>query len=83
MTVGELIDLLKHYNEDAEVRWMGQPSYPFEYSIEGVCQRSDFTEAGDEDEDEDEDDENVDSNNVFLCEGDQIDYGDSAAWDHC
>jgi len=34
MTVMELIDLLNEYDPDAEVRFMGQYTWPFEYSIE-------------------------------------------------
>jgi hypothetical protein len=35
-------------SEQAEVRLMHQPSWPFEYSISGVCKRSDFQTAVDE-----------------------------------
>jgi hypothetical protein len=34
MTVGELLELLEDFPEDAEVRLAHQPSWPFEYSIE-------------------------------------------------
>ena len=38
MTVGELIQELKYMDEDATVRFASQPSWPFEYSINGVIQ---------------------------------------------
>ena len=38
MTVGELIEELKYMDEDATVRFASQPSWPFEYSINGVVQ---------------------------------------------
>ena len=38
MTVGELIQELKYMDEDATVRFASQPSWPFEYSINGVVQ---------------------------------------------
>jgi hypothetical protein len=33
MRVGDLIEELRCYDEDAEVRFASQPSWPFEYSI--------------------------------------------------
>lgn len=36
MTVGELIEMLQDFDEEAEVRLAEQPSWPFEYSIGGV-----------------------------------------------
>ncbi len=38
MTVRELIEELKYMDEDATVRFASQPSWPFEYSINGVVQ---------------------------------------------
>jgi len=38
MTVKELIEELKYMDEDATVRFASQPSWPFEYSINGVVQ---------------------------------------------
>ncbi len=38
MTVGELIEELKYMEQDATVRFASQPSWPFEYSINGVVQ---------------------------------------------
>ena len=36
MTVEELIEELKFYDGELEVRFASQPSWPFEYSISGV-----------------------------------------------
>ena len=33
MTIGELKDLIEGYEDDVEIRWAAQPSWPFEYSI--------------------------------------------------
>ena len=33
MTVSELKEILEHYDDDMEVRFASQPSWPFEYSI--------------------------------------------------
>ena len=38
MTVGELIEELRLFDQDAPVRFASQPSWPFEYSINGVVQ---------------------------------------------
>ena len=38
MTVEELIEKLKYYDGELEVRFASQPSWPFEYSISGVIQ---------------------------------------------
>lgn len=87
MTVGELIELLQQYDEDAEVKSMQQPSWPFEYSIAGVVSRDEFR-GRDEDEDHDtkgyaeagtEYDEKP--SDVFILEGTQLCYGSKSAWD--
>lgn len=36
MKVEQLIDVLQEMNQDAEVRLMTQPDWPFEYSIDGL-----------------------------------------------
>ena len=64
MTVGELIEELKYVNEDCEVRFASQPSWPFEYSIYGARQCT-IEERG-------EDTHRVDV--VYLEEGRQIGY---------
>ena len=38
MTVAELIEELRYMDQDATVRFASQPSWPFEYSINGVVQ---------------------------------------------
>ena len=38
MTVEELIEELRLFDQKAEVRFASQPSWPFEYSINGVVQ---------------------------------------------
>ena len=38
MTVAELIEELKYMEQDAEVRFASQPSWPFEYDISGVVE---------------------------------------------
>ena len=68
MTVGELIQELKYMDESATVRFASQPSWPFEYSINGVVQTTvdkpaEYTDFGYEQEDI-----------VYLEEGQQIGY---------
>jgi hypothetical protein len=40
MTVRELMELLESADPDTEVRFMAQPSWPFEYSISGTWEPS-------------------------------------------
>lgn len=42
MTVGSLIEELQQYDEDMPVLLMQQPSWPFEYSLDGVVSRSEI-----------------------------------------
>lgn len=91
MKVRELISLLEQYDEDANVILGIQPSYPFEHRIRGVVQRREFVEP--EPEDYGDDDlmpEHSDSfttdgkiNDVIICEGGQIRYGDSDMFEAC
>jgi hypothetical protein len=77
-------------DEDAEVLFISQPSWPFEYSIDNVTSRKEV-ELADQDERRDyDDDRDYDereyrdgekSNDVFLVEGRQLRYGSKAAWD--
>jgi hypothetical protein len=67
-----LIEALESEDADAEVLFMGQPSYPFEYTVTGVCSRADFEEP--------EEGEGKESD-VFLVEGKQVRYGSREAWD--
>ena len=67
MTVGELIEELKLVDEDCEVRFASQPSWPFEYSIGGVIQVCVETE--------DRNDEGYEKEEiVYLEEGMQLGY---------
>ena len=61
MTVDELIQELKYMDGEATVRFASQPSWPFEYSINGVIQ----TTVQHRDEEEDV---------VYLEEGRQLGY---------
>ena len=61
MTVIELIEELKYMDEDATVRFASQPSWPFEYSINGVVQTIVNNRGNEEDI-------------VYLEEGQQIRY---------
>lgn len=93
MTVGELIHLLGQYDEDAEVILGIQPSYPFEHRVRGVCTRGDFVEPDVEDYSENAESDSEpwrDSfttkgkrNDVFICEGGQIRYGDRDMFEAC
>ena len=58
MTVGDLLDLLDGLDENMEVRFASQPSYPFEYGVDdGYIVE---TENGNE--------------FIYLVEGEQIGY---------
>ena len=74
MTVQELIDELECCDGEAEVRFLAQPSWPFEYTIAAVVEATDQpddlsgyreTPAG----------------RVLLVEGRQACYGDKRAFD--
>ena len=64
MTVAELIEELKYMDQDLEVRFASQPSWPFEYSINGVVEV-----------DVDDNSQRV----VYLEEGSQLGYLPSEA----
>ncbi len=72
MRLSDLIERLEEYREqlgdDAEVRLMTQPNYPFEHSIKGLCSSEEM---------ESEDDTKV----VYIVEKRQLDYGSKLAWD--
>jgi hypothetical protein len=72
MTVGELISMLEGLDEEANVFFMSQPNWPFEYSIEDIVERSDF---------ENDETDGKKNNDVILVEGAQIRYGNKNAWD--
>ncbi len=80
MTVRELIEMLEGMDENAQVRCMVQPTYPFEHSLRGVAPRSDFSDM-DEEDDEHTSEEDGKSNDVFLVVGEQLCYGTKRAWE--
>jgi hypothetical protein len=41
MTVQELIDELEDFDPEAEVRFLAQPSWPFEYTIAAIVEATD------------------------------------------
>ena len=74
MSVQELIDELADYDDDAEVRFLAQPSWPFEYTIAAVVEAtgqpddlSGYRETP--------------AKRVLLIEGRQACYGDKRAFD--
>ena len=74
MTVQELIDELESCDDDAEVRFLAQPSWPFEYTIAAVVEASDQPEnlSGSHE---------TPSHRVLLIEGRQACYGDRRAFE--
>jgi hypothetical protein len=69
MTVQELIDELEGCDDDAEVRLLAQPSWPFEYTIAAVVKARDQPEdlSGYRE---------TPAERVLLVEGRQACYGD-------
>jgi hypothetical protein len=80
MKLGDLIEQLESLQEmcgdNAEVLFMGQPNYPFEYSIAGVLSRGDM----DSDDEEVHSVNGTDPSDIFLVEGSQLRYGSKKAW---
>ena len=74
MTVRELIDELECCEGEAEVRFLAQPSWPFEYTIAAVV------EANDQPDDLSGHRETP-AERVLLVEGRQACYGDKRAFD--
>tara|TARA_R110000751_G_scaffold71196_7_gene144019 strand:- start:9508 stop:9744 length:237 start_codon:yes stop_codon:yes gene_type:complete len=77
MTVDELIEQLIEYRDvlggDTEVRSMQQPSWPFEYSIDGLVSTEEMGSS--------KDDRNpTNETKVFILEGTQLCYGSKSAW---
>ena len=65
MQVGELLEILKDYPEEMEVKLAQQPKWPFQYSVGRIV------DANDADDNE---------TCLFIAEGEQEDYlGDDAA----
>ena len=94
MKVKNLIEMLQGCDPNADVLIMSQPSWPFEYAIRGLTVRADFV-SKDEDDDTGTSEEARESsytdsfltqgkpNDVFLCEGQQLRYGNSDAFSAC
>jgi len=80
MNVQELKELLEELPDSMEVRIMQQPSWPFEYSVQGAITRMEIVDTMD-DEDEDLDDNLMEEDCLFLLEGSQLCYGTKSAWD--
>ena len=93
MTLNALIERLEELRDemeaggDAEVRLMTQYNWPFENSIDGVASGEDLCDAADgEDEDgclpSDEEKEEAAAKRaiVYICEGQQLCYGNREAW---
>ena len=74
MTVQELIDELEGYDGDAEVRFLAQPSWPFEYTIAAVVEATDQPAdlSGYQE---------TPARRVLLVEGRQACYGDKSAFE--
>lgn len=76
MKVSELMEILEGMDSEADIFIMSQKSWPFEYSVYNVLQRSDF-EGEPAIADDDIETSGLD---VFIVEGDQIRYGNKDAW---
>ncbi len=83
MTLDQLIARLEEYRDefggDAEVRLMTQQNWPFENEIAGVCSSEEITDAEEDEDDEIEAEDHEDV--IYICEGRQLGYGSSRAWD--
>lgn len=84
MKLGRLIDLLEdlrdELGDEAEVHIAEQPSWPFEYTIQGVASRGDVRDGGEEGEEFTVRDYQTVSD-VILVAGRQLGYTDKALWD--
>ena len=77
MKVHELIEALEDMDDpEAQVFIVSQKSWPFEYSIHSVLQRSDY-EGEPAIEDDDKETSGLD---VIIVEGEQLRYGNKDAW---
>jgi hypothetical protein len=75
VTVGQLIEALQRYPEDANVIIANQPHYPFEVELLGITTRE---QCGDDDNNHD----GTWPTDVILAEGDQLRYGKTEVWDN-
>jgi hypothetical protein len=74
MTVQELIDELESLDGEAEVRFLAQPSWPFEYTIAAVVEANDRP-------DDLSGYRQTPTGRVLLVEGRQACYGDTRAFE--
>jgi len=74
MTVQEVIAELESYDAEGEVRFLAQPSWPFEYTIAAVVEASDRPDdlSGCRE---------TPGRRVLLVEGRQACYGDRGAFE--
>lgn len=74
MTVRDLIEELECFDDDTEVRFLAQPSWPFEYTIEAVVEATDTPAdlSGDHE---------TPVERVLLVEGRQACYGNKQAFE--
>ena len=80
MTVGELKELLDDYEDHQEVKFMGQPNWPFEFSISHMKSRADINRGKQEEDEDNEIEDDEDNDDLFLVEGEQLCYGSKNAW---
>jgi hypothetical protein len=73
MKVGELVELLRSFDADAEVVITTQPNYPMEHAVAGVAVRANLPHEPAP--------PGTSSKDVILVEGRWLRYGDLAAWD--
>lgn len=80
MKVCKLIELLQRMDPQAEVYLMERPSWPFEYSIDGVANREEMESLREGDEPHPMRQEGTSPSDVFITEGTQVRYGSRRAW---
>ena len=85
MNVAELIERLEDMDPEAEVLFISQPHWPFEYSIDGLVTRAEVEEVDNDRHDDEpgkrEYRDGESANDVLLVEGRQLRYGSKSAWD--
>ncbi len=79
MKVYQLIAELGQYDGNADVLFVSQPSWPFEYSISHVMSREEISDDYEAEEREFAH-EHSGKTDVILVEGDQLRYGAKACW---
>ena len=89
MLVSELIEILEGLDPNAAVWIAVQPTYPFEHSCAGICERRDFADCDDdaaEDVAADSDrwsasESELPASDVLILAGSQARHGNKDAWD--